>query len=428
MLDKIQPKIAFYIGLKNAKKTLTDADLSIGNPGVGGTQYLFLLTVKEYNRVYGAGQAVLLTDGEFGLKDSDVPVVFTETEKGAIRYCEEKQIPWLVLNANVLDWLPEHDFDTEVRIAVWAHNTLSWKRQLVATQKNSIQRVICVSEKQYENMKDTPCWAKCTFINNVIPAEFYEHATVNSHDKPVAVYVGSVMPQKGVHNLLEIWKYVEKEEPVAQLYIFGGANVWNPNTALGKNGAADIYYDRVIQRRFNKLVHPENIHFMGAKGWKDIDKMVSGARVGIVNPSHYMRDETFCMSAIEMEAHEIPVVSRQRWDGLNTTICHGKTGYLEEKDEDIAKRIIELLHDKEHSTEMGKNARGYARQFTPENELCKWKVIADSTGNSIESHTAVAKRSKDARLLQHDFLLSVGFLIESGKAADLILKKLRRKK
>lgn len=428
MLNEKSPRIAFYIALKNAKATLTNANLNIGNPGVGGTQYLFLLTVKEYNRAYGEGQAILLTDGEFGLQDSDIPIVFTETEEGAIRYCEKKKIPWLVLNANVLDHLSETELDTEVKIVAWAHNTLSWKRQQVAAKKNSIQRVVCVSESQYGNMKDTPCWAKCTFINNVIPTDFYEYATASSHNQPTAIYVGSVMPQKGVHNLLEIWKLVEKEEPTAQLYIFGGANVWNPDAKLGKNSAADVYYDRVIQRRFNKLIHPENIHFMGAKGWKDIDKMISGARVGIVNPSHYMRDETFCMSAIEMEAHEIPVVSRQRWDGLNTTIQHCTTGYLEKKDTDIAGRIIELLHNEEQSKEMGKNARHFVRCFTPEKELHKWKAIADSVGNDIEKKAAVVLKSKDARLLQHDFLLRVGFLIESGKAVDLVMKKLRRNK
>lgn len=44
------PEIAFYIGLKNVKKSIEDADLNIGNPGVGGTQYLFLLTcnLTEY--------------------------------------------------------------------------------------------------------------------------------------------------------------------------------------------------------------------------------------------------------------------------------------------------------------------------------------------------------------------------------------------
>ena len=79
---------------------------------------------------------------------------------------------------------------------------------------------------------------------------------------------------------------------------------------------------------------------MGAKGWEYIDKFVSTFRLGIVNPSHYMRDETFCLSAVEMAAHGLPVISRQRHDGLQTTIIHGKTGYLEKNNKDIAERII----------------------------------------------------------------------------------------
>ena len=165
---------------------------------------------------------------------------------------------------------------------------------------------------------------------------------------------------------------------------------------------------------------------MGAKGWKEIDKMIPRARVGIVNPSHYMRDETFCMSAIELEAHEIPIVSRQRQDGLNTTIIHGETGYLEKKDVDIAKRIVELLHSKKRSIEMGQMARCYVHRFTPENEICKWKEIVDSS-RYIECQIASRGRSKDARLLRYDFFLKVGFLIESGKVIKLFWEKFRRK-
>lgn len=422
------PQIAFYIGLKNARKALADADVSCGNPGVGGTQYLFLLTVKEYNRSYGAGNAILLTDGDFGLKDNDIPVYVVKDEKGAIQYCEKNRILWLVLNANVLDRIDNKNFNTDVKIVVWAHNTLTQKRQLVAGRTKCIQRVVCVSEKQCENMKDTPCQEKCIFINNIIPSEFYKRSTVSTHDKPAAVYIGSVMPQKGVHNLLEIWRLVEKEEPEAQLYIYGGANVWNPDAKLGSNGAADVFYDRVIQRRLDKLIHPENIHFMGAKGWKEIDKKISGVRVGIVNPSHYMRDETFCMSAVEMEAHKIPVVSRQRQDGLNTTICDGVTGYLGKKDEDIAKRIIELLHSKERCDTMGNAARQYVARFTPENEIFKWKDIVDSCADYIECRSISIRKSKDARLLEHDFFLKICFLIESGKGLEMVKRKLRGKR
>lgn len=428
MLVKKESQIAFYIGLNNSKKLLKDAELEIGNPGIGGTQYLFLLTVKKFNNIYGDNQAILLTDGEFGLEDREVPFSLVGTEVDAIRYCEKNHIGVLVFNANVLDHICKKYLDTKIRIVLWAHNTLSWKRQLIAAQTRSIQRVVCVSEKQFENMKDTPCWNKCDYINNVIPYEFYRNATLSKHDKPVAIYVGSVMPQKGVHNLLEIWRYVEQREPTAQLYIFGGANVWNPSTNLGSYGTADIYYGRVIQRRLDKLKHPENIHFMGTKGWKDIDKMISSARVGIVNPSHYMRDETFCMSAIEMETHEIPIVSRQRYDGLNSTIQHGVTGYLQEKDKDIAEYIIELLQNEKKSEQMGKAARIFASKYVPEKELYRWKKITETNNEFIECVKIRKKISNDAKLLWHDLLIKFFFLIESGKATDLVLKKMKGKK
>lgn len=423
--SEIRPEIAFYIGLKNVKKSIENADLNIGNPGVGGTQYLFLLTVKKYNEKYNGKRAILLSDSELSLKDDAVPYAIVNNEVAAIEYCEKQNVKVLVLNANVADSIDEKYFNTKIEIALWAHNTLTWSRQLVAARNKSIRHIICVSKKQYENMKDTPCWEKCTYINNIIPDEFYENATLSTHDKPTAAYIGSIMPQKGVHNLLEIWRYIEIQEPEAQLYIYGGASVWNISAKLGSNGVADIYYDRVIQRRMKKLKHPENIHFMGAKGWKELDKLLSSTRVGIVNPSYYMRDETFCMSAVEMEAHKIPVVSRQRDDGLSTTIISGKTGFLGNNNKEIARYISELLHDKNKSLEMGTAARLFAKDFTPGNEIYKWRKLVENSEKCVECNYNKNKKSNDARMLQHDLALKIGYLIESGKAIDLVARKFK---
>ena len=419
-------KIAFYIELKNSIKSLQQSDLNLGNPGVGGTQYLFLLTVKNLNRMYGNKYALLLTDGDFGMEDADIPYHIVSDEAGALRYCTEESIGIITFNANILDRVSRNVFDTDIRILVWAHNTLTWKRQCIAAKTKCIDRIICVSKSQCDNMADTPCVEKCTYINNVIPEYFYQNSTLTDYSDLKVVYVGSVMPQKGVHNLIEIWKYVEDVEPKAQLYIFGGANVWNPDAKLGGNGAVDQYYDRIICKRLNKLAHPENIHFMGAKGWKDIDRMIATARVGVVNPSHYMRDETFCMSAVEMEAHGLPIISRQRNDGLNTTIIHGKTGFLEKDDENIAAKIVELLQNQQLCRHMGAAARKSSEAFVVQNEIYKWKEIVDD--GTIESNVAFIKRkSLDGKLLDHDFILKLGFLFESRKMLDLIIKKIRGK-
>ena len=232
------------------------------------------------------------------------------------------------------------------------------------------------------------------------------------------------MPQKGAHNLLEIWKYVEEKLPHAQLYIFGGANVWNANAKLGSGGYADPFYERVLQKRLKKLSHPENIHFMGAKGWDFIDSFIPTFRLGIVNPSHYRRDETFCLSAIEMAAHGLPVVSRQRHDGLATTVFHNKTGYLEKNDKEIADRIISIVSDPEKSRKMGLAGREYAEAFLAKTVVPKWRELAENQDDA-ESAKGIAFFSKDSAMLRRDFLLKMGFLFESGKTLGILKKKLK---
>lgn len=421
------PELAFFIGLKNNRSAIEGADTDKGNPGIGGTQYLFLFTVKLLNRLYGSDYAVLLTDISFSNPDSGLNTAYAENEGAAVEYCEKHSIANLVINANAADRVSHKMFDTDVGIILWAHNTLTAKRQKIAAVTKSIKWVVCVSESQYNNMKDTPCFGKCTFINNIIPAYFCDHSVLTDYSEPKAAYVGSLMPQKGAHDLLEIWRFVEKKCPDAQLYIFGGAKIWNENAALGKSGAADVFYDRLLQKRLKKLAHPENIHFMGAKGWNFIDPFISTFRLGIVNPSHYMRDETFCLSAAEMAAHGLPIVSRLRNDGLQTTIIHGKTGYLEKSNQAIAGRMITILSDADESKRLGTEGRKHAEKFSDPEAVKKWHELAQSSSCKNRSGKS-AFFSKDASLLRHDFRQKLGFIIESGKCFYLIKKKLTGKK
>ena len=419
------PRIAFFINLFNYKNTIEGADLDDGNPGIGGTPYLFLLTVKELNSLYGKDYSILLTNTYFKDADSRLQTDFAESEMDAVKYCERNDIKYLVINANAVDRMEQKVFNTSVNIILWAHNTLTAKRQGIAAKEKSIKWVVCVSKSQYQNMADAPCFDKCTYINNIIPEDFYEKAKISDCSEEKVVYIGSLMPQKGAHNLLEIWKYVEEKLPKAQLYIIGGANVWNANADVRSSGG-DLYYDRVIKKRLNKLQHPENIHFMGAKGWSSIDPFISTFRLGVVNPSYYMRDETFCLSAIEMAAHGLPIVSRQRHDGLATTIIQDKTGFLEKGNKTIAKRIVSVLSDQELCKELGNAGRIHAGCFIDAVVVGKWCEIIDDCIVPEQKKKSSFISSDDA-FLKHDFLLKIAFLIESGKAFDLLLKRIKRK-
>lgn len=419
----LKTKIAFYIGLLKHRATIENCVLDNGNPGIGGTQYLFLLTVKYLNELYGDGYAVLLSDEDIDI-NNEVSIKNVINEDNAIKYCEENNIDFLVFNANIAKKAPKRMFNTDRKIILWAHNTMSMSGQKAAARTKSVYKVVCVSESQYKNMIDSECFPKCTYINNIIPEAFYYDAISTDYSEKKVIYIGSATPQKGIHNLLEIWKYVEKLVPDAELTVIGGARVWNPQSELGCLGVADIYYDKIINARLRKLKYPNNIHFLGAMGWEDIKNKILTSRVGVVNPSHYMRDETFCMSAIEMELHGLPIVSRMRKDGLCTTIINGKNGYMEKNDKEIAKKIAMLLCDKALAEEKGTVAREYSAKFIAKEEVVNWKRIVDNAEENVVCNKKYLP-SKDAILLFHDLVLKVIYTIVSGKILEF-LKKQRR--
>lgn len=416
-------RIAFYCELEKLKNKLVSVDLEGGNPGIGGTQYLFLLTVKYLNEIYGENYCILLTDTKIDLQGNGIKTKFVNDVKGAIQYCEDNNIEFITINANIVDKINDKSiWKRNVKFLIWAHNTVNRKIQTIVARNDNIHRLVCVSEKQYLNMVDTKCFNKCTYISNMVTGTFLNNASYSNHSRKKVVYVGSIYPQKGVHNLLDIWKYVLKEEPDAILHIIGGSQVWNPNISTGELGITEPEYEKIIKRKLKKISNMNSVKFLGPMGWNDIRDVLKDVRVGIVNPSYYRRDETFCMSAIEISAHGIPIVSRAKGDGLVSTVINGKTGYLESDNRKIASRIITLLKEDGLSEYMGKNAREYAETFNVISVIDSWeKIMGLEKCNVSNKNRKII--SKDSMLLLHDKFIRYSYYIISGKAIKKIVKK-----
>lgn len=420
-------KIAFFVELKKFENNFSDwKELNLGNPGIGGTHYLFLLTVKYLNQIYGDNYAVLLTNTRKKIKDINIPTEFCESERDAIDFCESNDIGFLTLNANIISKINCNILEnTKVKILVWGHNTIDKKTRQKAIKHKSIYKIICVSEQQYLNMKDSKCFPKCTYINNVIPPEFYNNSKLSNSFSKNVIYIGSIFPQKGLHNLLKIWRKVEKKVENAKLIVIGGSKVWNPNQELGKLNISDKYYDKVLYKCLKRIKKKENVLFLGPKGWNEINEIILNCSVGVVNPSYYFRDETFCMSAIEMACYGLPIVSRKRNDGLNSTIVNDKTGFLKKHDREIANSIVELLNNKEKCNQFGINAREFASKFIINEEIKKWNTLI----NSKDMYNKNNKRlywDKDVWLLRHDFILKLFYYIKTGKIFGVLKKKKRK--
>lgn len=164
-------------------------------------------------------------------------------------------------------------------------------------------------------------------------------------DQPTVLFVGRLIPQKGVHILLAALEHVRKEVPDVALVVVG-------SPYYGRN--VDTAYVRQIKRhasqlggavRFVPFVSPQSVQDCYSVGDVFVTPSVGKEAFGLVN--------------VEAMASSLPVVAHDV-GGIKEIVEHGKTGYLVPPNssvQSLAEKIIELLTDAEKRRSFGKAGR-----------------------------------------------------------------------
>jgi glycosyltransferase involved in cell wall biosynthesis len=190
--------------------------------------------------------------------------------------------------------------------------------------------------------------------------------------------VGRVSPEKGLHILLDAFKYVLEQYPQSQLEIVG----WIGNLPVEylvklsddqlTLGLAKFYGDEQyflhLQRKLS-LSERSHVRFLGQVPHKLITNYYRDATVYV---SASVCNEPGNMPVIEAMAVGVPVVA-SRSGGTVESVVNGETGILVERDNasDMAEAIIRLLSNERLRKKMGKAA--YRRAV----RLLSWQHAAD---------------------------------------------------
>lgn len=344
-----------------------------GNPGIGGAQYLNILIATMLNKKLKESKSnctvKLCVTSPFSNVCSWTPIAEVGSFEECIKEYGREDSIFIIREFEAKRQI-SYIKNSKQKCLIWAHNTIDIELQRIICQLNEIVGVVCVSRQQYMNMSYLPFFEHCCFINNCYPENFFSN-DITDYTGNKVVYIGAAVPQKGMHNVLDIWKYVEKEIPTAKLELFGGVHLRDNRGKLGSLGVTAPTYERILNLRMRHL-NKNNICFRGVCNWDEIKKSLLTANIGIVNPSFLMRDETFCLAAVEMESMGLPVVSRERNDGLQTTVLNHVTGILQRNNEDISNAMVEVLKNKELNREMGKRAKKFASSFIAETAIERW--------------------------------------------------------
>ncbi|MPM92546.1 D-inositol-3-phosphate glycosyltransferase [bioreactor metagenome] len=213
-------------------------------------------------------------------------------------------------------------------------------------------------------------------------------------------YTGSLVPSKGFHVLAKEWKHIIKKVPNAKLNIIGSGKLYDRNSRMGKYGIAEEAYEStfltyITDDEGNLL---NSINFCGVLG-QEKHEIYRNTAVGVVNPTG--KTETFGLSAVEMEACGIPIVTKAA-NGLLDTVVHNKTGLLSHTGTQLRKNIIKLLKDKNLNNSLGKQARVFVEKFEPEIIIKEWMILFTESfqNQEIEYHKPINNFSNNLKWLR----------------------------
>lgn len=340
-------KVAFYFD--NSHISQVDCrDIESGNPGIGGTEYLFLLI------------STLLTKS-----NNDIDITVFNTSKGCVPECLEVQIfnsindAYVYADSNDYDYfvfrpqfgesfekeLKSSYFHGKTKLIPWCHNFLTYKQLSLYSKSDMIARIICVGREQMDLYMDLPAYKKSDYIYNCFDIDEDTIAAVRNNSfserKNIVTYIGSIVPAKGFHILAKAWPEIEKSVPDAQLYVIGSGQLYDRDAVMGSFNIAENTYESMFMRYLtNGEKIKDNVHFMGIMG-KEKESILLKTKVGVPNPSG--NTETFGLTALEFQSNGAKVITK-KCTGYMDTVFNGNL-YSDEKN--IAKLIINALKSKD---------------------------------------------------------------------------------
>lgn len=332
-------KVAFFID----NRSINDVDVSrieLGNPGIGGTEYLLFLIPTLLNRNDNGLDIRLYVLSEQNTA-KDLNTIRVDSIENAIEEAEKDDVELFVTKHCV-----ENIYNNSIHSAkglkfiIWCHIFSCYWELDYYSRNASVAKVVFVSRETADLYIDHPIFAKSTYIFNCIDINGCYEAVKSKplqSRKNIVSYVGSIVPFKGFHVLAEAWPEVIKAVPDAELYVIGSGKLYDKSAQLGKYGIAEKQYeDFFMQFLAPDGSIPDNIHFMGKVG-AEKNEILLKTKVGVPNPSGVT--ETFCLGAIEFQIFG-SVISTGKSPGYVDTVVNGKQC---RGSKSLAKSIIKQL-------------------------------------------------------------------------------------
>ena len=311
-------------------------------------------------------------------KDASIDYKYTDSVENCVQMAHEDSVDVLLFTCHHVVALRPLIENYKINSIVWIHNWIRGELIDNIAECDYVKRAVFLVREHYDRYIDDAVIQKAVFIPNMFNTEGY--LVRNDNLKNVVTYVGAIVPGKGFHVLAKEWKNVLAKVPDAELYVLGKGNLYGTKSKFGVLGLAEESYENSFSRFLmdKKGQVLPSVHLMGIMG-SEKSEVYARTKVGVVNPTG--RTEVCPISALEMEAAGIPVVSKNT-NGLPDVVKNKVTGFLIGNEKTLSKAIIELLNDNLANNQYSLEARRFVEQkFNPKKISKMWFELFKSVAN-----------------------------------------------
>ena len=243
--------------------------------------------------------------------------------------------------------------------------------RVLATCPTEIEELTTLYEADPTRLSLVPCGVNTETFRPVDRREARKALTLP--DKPTVVYVGRLVPRKGVDTIVEAFALLP-DRLDARLVIVGGEPGKSPEVER-------------LSTFVRKLGLAGRVTFAGSRPQWDLHRYYGAAATAVSVP-HY---EPFGMTPLEAMACATPVVG-SKVGGIKTSVADGETGYLvPPKDpEALVGCLVRLLSDGSLCDRMGRAARRRIEKHYTWERVAK---LAAAAFSEVAAQTTRASRT-----------------------------------
>lgn len=418
-------KVGFYLD-NSGFSSIDCSEIRNGNPGIGGTEYMFLLVSTMLSQRENCIDVTFFATNTF-VFPTGLNVVLCNCLSDCIAKVEAEKFDYLIIkhdvDANINSHALESAMPLHTQIIVWAHVFMCfWELDYYAANANVV-KIVNVGKETLDLYIDHSVYDKSTYIFNAVNTNGARKVCKNYPlDKRgnVVTYIGQLSPFKGFHLLAKAWKKILKEVPDAQLYIVGSGKLYDKNSTLGHYNIAASEYES----QFMPYITDENgkildsVHFMGVLG-KEKNDILLQTKVGVPNPSGIT--ETFCISAVEMQLMGARIATYKSPGFMDTV----RNGILGTRRSQLADNIISLLRS--DFTDYHEAMNYFETTFSPDIILNKWENLLSGEDEKVDLGRNIGYRFKWIKIVMRTIKKRSRFLGRKIPMVERVLLYIERK-